>query len=233
MNRRILISLGAAVICLAAMSGFIFAAPVDQPTHQGYSAPALYNLGNSYARSGDAALAVLNYERARILSPLDPDIRANLSYVRASAGLPSQSGNWLSEHARLADPNTLYWLGLLGVSLAGTGLLLRRLRANRRAAFTAAAIVGLLLTALSLGDAVATSSILSESVVLVATPASASPVLGIPPLFTLPPAEVVSLRAEHAGFVLIRDPQGREGWVARADVASLIPGDDASMPAKG
>jgi hypothetical protein len=55
----------------------------------------------------------------------------------------------------------------------------------------------------------------------------------MPPLFTLPPAEVVSVRAEHAGFALIRDPEGREGWVARANVASVIPGDDASMPAKG
>lgn len=233
MNKRFFISLGAAVLGLAAMSGFTSAATVEQPTHQGKSASALYNLGNAYARSGKAALAVLNYERAELLSPIDPDIRANLRYVRASAGLPAQSGSWLSQHARFANPNTLYWLGLLGVTLAGTGLVVRRLRPHHRAAFAIAAVIGLVLTALSVGDAVATASILSESVVLVAAPASASPVSGMPALFTVPSAEVVSVQAQHAGFALIRDPQGREGWVARTDIASVISGQDASMPPKG
>ncbi len=231
MNGRLVKSLGAAFIVLASMSGYASAATVDQPTREGYSAPALYNLGNSYARSGNAAVAVLNYERAQILSPGDPDIRANLSYVRASAGLPPQSSDWLSQHARLANPNTMYWLGLLGVAIAGTSLLLRQLRANRRAAFTAAAVVGLVLAALSLGDAVATASILNEAVVMAASSASASPTSGADPLFSVSPAEVVSMRDEHQGFALIRDAKGREGWVARAELAPVIPRSEITTAA--
>ena len=57
----------------------------------GYSAPALYNLANAYARAGKPGLAVLNYERAKLLEPNDPDIDANLRHVREAAGLPPES----------------------------------------------------------------------------------------------------------------------------------------------
>jgi hypothetical protein len=225
MNRRTwVISLTAAVLGLVSLCGTAWADAVDQPPmHEGFSAPALYNLGNSYARSGNAALAELNYERALILAPMDSDIRANLRAVRASAGLPPQVGGWLSVHSRFANPNTMYWLGLIGLTLAGTGFLLGRLRSEHGTQFITVAVIGLVLTALSLGDAAAIASTLHESVVLVAAQARAAPIIGTPPLFTLPPVEVVRVREEHQGFALIRDPKGREGWVACADLAPVIP----------
>jgi hypothetical protein len=61
------------------------------PAQPGYSAPALYNLANAYARQGKPGLAVLNYKRAKLLDPNDPDIDANLRQVRQSAGLPPES----------------------------------------------------------------------------------------------------------------------------------------------
>jgi hypothetical protein len=225
MNRRTLVnSLAAAVLGLVSLSGPTWADTLDQPpTHEGFSAPALYNLGNSYARSGKAALAELNYERALVLAPMDPDIRANLRSVRESAGLPPQVGGWLSQYDRFINPNGMYWLGLIGLTLAGTGFLLRRVRSEHRPQFMAAAVVGLVLTALSLGDAAATASTLHESVVLVAAPAGAAPIVGASPLFTVPAAEVVRVREEHQGFALIRDSKGREGWVARTDLAPVFP----------
>jgi hypothetical protein len=42
-----------------------------------------YNLANSYYKTGDFGRAVLFYERARRLSPRDPDVRENLALVRA------------------------------------------------------------------------------------------------------------------------------------------------------
>ena len=62
--------------------------PSPQPR---YSADGLYNLANSYARAGKPGLAVLNYERAALLAPYDPDIAANLEYVRTSAHVDRKS----------------------------------------------------------------------------------------------------------------------------------------------
>lgn len=50
---------------------------------QGESAEVYYNLGNSYYKIGDIAHAILNYERALLLSPGNSDIRANLEIARA------------------------------------------------------------------------------------------------------------------------------------------------------
>ena len=49
----------------------------------GASADIYYNLGNAYFRSQDITHAVLNYERALMLSPGDKDIKFNLEFARA------------------------------------------------------------------------------------------------------------------------------------------------------
>ncbi|MBQ7510911.1 MAG: BatD family protein [Prevotella sp.] len=49
----------------------------------GPSAELYYNLGNSYYRMDDITHAILNYERALLLSPGDDDIRFNLQLARS------------------------------------------------------------------------------------------------------------------------------------------------------
>jgi tetratricopeptide (TPR) repeat protein len=49
----------------------------------GVSAELYYNLGNAYYRTEDITRAVLNYERALLLSPGDRDIRFNLQMARS------------------------------------------------------------------------------------------------------------------------------------------------------
>jgi len=50
---------------------------------QGVSADLYYNLGNAYYRTENIPQAVLNYERALLLSPGDRDIRFNLQIARS------------------------------------------------------------------------------------------------------------------------------------------------------
>lgn len=50
---------------------------------QGKSADLYYNLGNAYYRTEEIPMAILNYERAYILSPSDGDIRFNLQLARS------------------------------------------------------------------------------------------------------------------------------------------------------
>ena len=50
---------------------------------QGVSSDLYYNLGNCYYRMDDMTRAVLNYERALLLSPGDRDVRLNLQMARS------------------------------------------------------------------------------------------------------------------------------------------------------
>lgn len=50
--------------------------------NKGESAAIYYNLGNAYYKDGQIAPAILNYERALLLSPADGDIRFNLQMAK-------------------------------------------------------------------------------------------------------------------------------------------------------
>ena len=77
----------------------------------------LQNLGSAYFRSGDVGRAILAFERALLLKPGDPDLRANLKLVRDEAAVfpPPPAEGW---RGWLERPSRKFWSGLaLGSAL--------------------------------------------------------------------------------------------------------------------
>jgi uncharacterized protein YgiM (DUF1202 family) len=108
--------------------------------------------------------------------------------------------------------------------LAGMSLLLVRLQPQRRLAFRSLTIVGALLVATALGSAITTWPMMKAAVVITSeTPARISPVSNAEATFKLREGETVTVRAEHQGFALVQTSAGRSGWVARADLARVVP----------
>jgi len=190
-----------------------------------YSAAALYNAGNAAARAGQYAQAILDYERAQLLAPLDADARRNLEVVQARAGAGSvATRDWL-RRAHVGPAPALYEAGLVGLLLAGMALLARA-RWPRSAAAPALRLIGAagaLLLVASVIDALATAPVLKDAVVMQASAATASPTPAGATLFTVPAGETVALEDSHGAFWLIRDAQGREGWVPRSGVERVVP----------
>ncbi len=210
---------------LAALMGLLLCADraPARSTDTGYSAASFYNVANAYARAGKPGLAVLNYERARLLAPDDPDIEANLRFVRTSSRIPPEPRSWFDRAASIAGPTAMAWIGALGLTLVGVGVLSARHYPKRRLMSAAAAAIGIAMLALTACNAWFVWSQLHAAVVIVAaTPARVSPVPMGDPLFVLPEAETVSMTAEHEGFVLIKTRPGRMGWVARANIAPVV-----------
>jgi hypothetical protein len=190
----------------------------------GYSAAGLYNVANSYVRAGKPALAVLNYERASLLAPNDPDIDANLRYVRESLKLPPESRNAFDRAARVASPTVISWLGVMGLTIVGIGLLAGQSISRYRWLRRAAMLVGVALVGLTVCNAVVLWPKLHAGIVITAaTPVRVSPVPMGDALFVLPEAETVRVTAEYEGFLLIRTRAGRMGWVSRANLAPILP----------
>ena len=189
----------------------------------GYSAAGLYNLGNSYARAGKPGMAILNYERASLLAPGDPDIQANLSFVRASAHLPAEMPDTLDRVAKIASPFWMSWLGVLGLVIVGASVVFGQLSSRHRLARAAASLLGVTMIGLTICSAVALGSRLHEGVVIAAaTPVRVSPVPMGDPLFSLPEGEKVKITAEHEGFDLIKTRAGRAGWIANSNLAPIV-----------
>jgi hypothetical protein len=194
------------------------------PGKSGYSAASLFNQANAFARNGKTGPAVLDYERALLLAPNNANIVANLYFVRAKAGLPNAPESWFAQDLSFARPNTLAWLGSVGFLLAGLSLILGRLRPQRRLAFRSLAVVGALVAATVIGSAINTWPKMQEAIVITSeTPARNSPVLNAEPAFKLSEGAEVMVRAQHQGFTLVQTLAGRSGWVARTDIARVVP----------
>jgi hypothetical protein len=207
--------------CLVCQSYRTAAAAAQE---QGYSASALYNTANAYARAGKPGLAVLNYERASLLAPGDPDVNANLRFVREAAHVAAEPRRFIDPLAAVARPAVVAWLGLAGVVMMGAGLLAGFLAPRRRRTRRAAMVAGAALVGFTLINAAVLWPQLHEAVILnAASPARASPVPMGDPLFVLPEAETVRITAERDDFLLIRTRAGRTGWVSRANLAPVVP----------
>lgn len=212
------------ILCL--MAGLLLGtAPVlAAPAPEGYSAAALYNLANSYARAGKPGMAVLNYERARLLAPNDPDVEANLQFVRSSAHLPPETRSTFDRAAQTASPFLLAWTGIAGLIILGACLLAGRLSTRNLGWRRLGILLGLCLVSLTVCNGIALWPRLHSGVVIVAaTAVRVSPVPMGEALFTLAEGETVKLAAEHEGFTLIRTRGGRSGWVSNANVARIVP----------
>jgi hypothetical protein len=204
-------------------AGYAFAQP-PQPPQPHYSAAALYNLANSYARAGKPGLAVLSYERAALLEPGDPDINANLAYVRALAHVSMKPRNRFIRLVQATNPTFAAWLGVLGIALVGIGLVARRV-APRFVWIPGSGIpLGVSLIVLTASNAMLLWPRMHEAVVLVdLAPVRVSPAPMADTAFVLREAESVTMTAEHEDFILIRSGGGLSGWVARANLGAVVP----------
>ena len=209
---------------MTAALALCFGQSIAQTSQPQYSADGLYNLANSYARAGKPGLAVLNYERAALLAPDDVDINANLQFVRASAHVPTRPRNRVARLIQAVTPPLAAWIGVLGITLAGIGLLAAKTAPRLRWTRVGCILLGLALTAVSVSNAVLLWPRMHEAVVLIdQTPARVSPVPMGDTAFVLLEADTVTMTAEHEDFVLIRTSGGQSGWVARANLGAVVP----------
>ena len=198
-------------------------AQTPQPT---YSADGLYNQANAYARAGKPGLAVLSYERAALLAPADPDIIANLAYVRASAHVPVKPLSRFARLAEAASPTVAAWLGVLGIAIVGVGLVAGRVAARFLWIPGGGVLLGVALMVLAAANAMLLWPRLHEAVILIDQErARVSPAPMADTAFVLREAESVTMTAEHEDFILIRSGGGLTGWVSRANLGAVLPSD--------
>ena len=201
--------IGMLIASLPGWGGQALAQSPPPPSQPAYSADGLYNLANSYARAGKSGLAVLNYERASLLAPNDPDIGANLEYVRASAHVPAEPRIRFARVAQAVNPTLAAWIGVLGIALVGAAMLAKRITPRYRWLRAGGILVGIALIALTVSNAMVLWPRMHEAVVLInQTPARVTPVPMGDTAFMLREAETVTIAAEHEDFMLIRSRGG-------------------------
>ncbi len=197
---------------------------------QGPRVAVLQNLGSAYFRSGDVGRAILAFERALLLDPGAPDLRANLKLVRDEAAVfpPLPAEGW---RGWLERPSREFWSGLaLGSALllpvaAGLWLVLRSRWRGAAAVSISASVAGLAALGLSL-DTLQWRKGEDARGIVVGDPAKVriSPFEKAEERGSLAGGREVRLGREENGYFWVSvDGGATEGWVAAKQVERLIP----------
>ena len=187
----------------------------------GFSAPVLFNLGNAWLRLGYPARAILDYERALVLSPHSAAIEANLAAAQQRAGLAPQAvGPWLAA-ARYFSFDTYVWAGLAALWVLCAALVLVCLNGAARRIARPLILVAAVTLCVSADAAVLEWPDLQRAVVLIPTEMHLAPAQSAATSGSLQEGEVVWLQEQYAGFNFVRTGDGRTGWVGTAAVAAV------------
>ncbi len=198
----------------------------EKIVQNGYESPALYyNFGNTRFKLNDVPGAILNFERARRLSPRDEDVvynlrLANLRVIDKVDPIPEFFlTEWWHEFIRLYSSTT--WAGIVIAELwgvvfcAGIVLFLRSLLVRRILLFSAATLF--------LASILATTGMILQqqyehtdlSAVIFAQSLSvkSSPDVNSINLFVLHEGVKVQILDNVENWRKIRLPDGKVGWV--------------------
>lgn len=200
---------------------------------EGMNAAVLYNLGSAYHRLGQYGPAILAYERARLLTPRDPDLLSNLAITRKAAGAVEDAKfdprldaalNYLSrDEWSWLVVNSAMILGTLALMFGALDLPQRRLR---QMAITATCLAGLAIMIGSVAlylrrDEANRGVVLSQNAAVCLSPFDQADPLGY-----LAPGHFVQLGQKSGNFFHIEVPASSlRGWLSSKDVAALVAPD--------
>jgi tetratricopeptide (TPR) repeat protein len=191
---------------------------------EGYSAPVLFDLGNSYDREGDFARAILAYKQAQGLSPNDPDIAANLLLAQKQAGVPAAEPQWSEKASRVLSASGWAWVGSGAWTLLCASLLARTIWPQRRSLFFLSGAAGTLVLCVAIAAMVISSSELREAVVIDKNASALiSPFPNAQAVFSPSPGETVTVQKAYNDFLLVKDDAGHTGWIGKTQIAPVIP----------
>jgi tetratricopeptide (TPR) repeat protein len=195
----------------------------------GYSAPVLFDLGNSLYREGNLAQAILAYQRAQWLAPRDPDIAANLQFVQKQAGLPVVEPRWTDRISHTLSVSNWAWIGCGAWTLLCASLLARAIAPGRQDLFSFTALASIFVLTSAIAGAVFASDAIRQGVV---TDKNASALISPFPaaqtVFSPAAGETVTIQKTYNDFFLVTDGVGHAGWISKTQVTPIIPAQSAT-----
>lgn len=212
-------------------------AAYEQLVQAGHVSAALcFNLGNAYFKSGQLGRAIAAYRQAETLSPRDPDLQANLQFVRKNVvgATPRKPPFWRRALTTLTANEWTWvtcgfgwsWFILLAARQWRPGLI------KTLSGYTAGAgvLFGICLvctlSVLRLERSTTWAVVIAREAVVRYGPLSASPTF-----YLLHDGAEARVLDQDRDWLQIIDDAKRKGWVESAQVLVLRPDGTAATPA--
>ncbi len=192
-------------------------------TAQGFSARGLVARAEADLAAGHPGLAILSYRRARLLAPRAPAVTTGLARAESMAGLPADDASGAMRVARRLDADEWGWLGMIGLILAGAGLVALSWGLIRRGGFLALTLGGLGMASVGFLSAAEVTPPPDRAIVIAPdTAARIAPFEKAEQAFTVPEGAAVTVERTYDHYALIACPEGR-GWVPEKGVEMILP----------
>jgi tetratricopeptide (TPR) repeat protein len=191
-----------------------------------------YNLGNCHYRLGQPGLARLYYEKAALLSPADPDIEANIRFIKSVIVDRSEdraepdflTAVFYGIHTLLALPAQLAVLCALLFLLAAcaSAMLYKRGLARLWLGY-GAALCALLILIIGISAGYKVYTLESKQYAIILTPSldAKNQPTGSQTLFTAHEGTKLQIRKASGDWLLVSLPNGASGWVTAASLGKI------------
>ena len=167
--------------------------------------------------------AILNFERARLLSPKSDVIARGLARARRAANLPSDEPRLAGRSSQILRTDEWGEVALAGLSLAAGALIALVWKLVGRRAFAIIALLGGLVAVVGFWANVRAEP--PPTLAVVVSPncvARLGPSEGAAASFTPPEGSLVLIERTHEHFALISS-DGRQGWMPSSGVETILP----------
>lgn len=201
---------------------------------KGFESPVLYfNLGNAFYKAGNPTFAILNYERAKKMSPNDEDINYNLELARKQIVdniVPLPEPGFLAWGRQLIAFRSANQWGVQSIIaffiflvLFGLFLLSRTIRIKRLSFWMAALAFAYSSLTFSFGSGTRDRILQHNSAVITerSLRVKGSPSETGTELFIIHEGLTVQLTDKLGDWVEIRLPDGNKGWVKESTLVRI------------
>jgi len=201
---------------------------------EGSSAALLYNLGNSQFSLGEYGAAILSYERAQLLAPRDPDLRANLNLARKTATVFAEVkySPWLDRMLEYLSRDewswwiviAALWIGIMIISSNFVRLArpwLRKLRWGSVLASGMIILIGSVILYVRRDEA-SRGIVISKSAAVRLSPFEKADAVGNPGA-----GRIVQMGERNGDYHFVRVPEtDLQGWMSSAEVKRIEPNQE-------
>jgi tetratricopeptide (TPR) repeat protein len=190
------------------------------------SAPLYFNLGNSLFKSGRAGDAIAAYRHAAELAPRDPDLRANLQFVRDQVQGPTLFPNLWRRRLERLTANEWTLLASLGLWVWLLLLTLTQLRPGLKPTLrTWTWLSGAATAALCVCLGVVLAAKWSRTVIVTVHDAAVrnGPLAESPTLFTVHDGAELSVLDQSEHWLQVSAGDRRSGWLEKDRVVLATP----------
>jgi len=192
---------------------------------QTFSPAIFFNLANTYAKDGEIGKAIVNYERARYLSPRDPDILANLKFITQQEQIARPDARWFLQYTVYLSPNQWFILSFIMLVLAAGNGIARALKLNIPVALRKNMMLIVLLLG-SIGCLGSGFYVLRKfQYAIVTKPETSmtlSPIPGSPLVTVLTDGLFVKPIKSHGDYILVQTFNNQKGWVPQSSVENIL-----------